>query len=143
LLSSIRKDRRNRLFCRYAIPRIAVLCIAVAGITGTMAPQASALTNRRLCMYVDGDLKGDSYRFVVANYAKGKKCPRVDPSKHPDLVTQQNPVPKRTCEQVSSFVGYGDDICRILRKDELYELNFSRRNLTYTTTDEGRVKYLG
>jgi hypothetical protein len=109
-------------------------------MTSTMAPRAAALTNRRLCMYVDGDLKDGVWRFVVDNYKKRGKCPYVDPSKHPDLVTQRNPVPKRTCEQVSAFVGYGDDICRVLKEDELYELDFSGKTLTYTNTDEGPVK---
>ena len=117
------------------------MCLAVAGMTSTMAPRAAALTNRRLCMYSDGVMQRDGvWKFVVVNYKKRGKCPYIGPSKHPDLVTQKNPVPKRTCEQVSAFVGYGDDICRVLKKDEVYEIKFSGKTLTYTTDDDGRVK---
>jgi hypothetical protein len=145
LFYSILENGRTRrwLFGRYAVLVLAALCLAVAGMTATMAPRAAALSGRRMCMYVDGEYKSGTWRFVVDNYKKSGKCPYVDPFKHPDLITQHNPVPKRTCEEVSHFVGYGDDICRVLKEDELYELDFSQKSLTYTTTDEGPVKNFG
>jgi hypothetical protein len=112
-------------------------------VAATMAPRVAALDGRRMCMYVDGEYKSGTWRFVVVNCKKRGKCPYVDPFKHHDLVTQSNPVPKRTCEEVSHFVGYGDDICRVLKEDELYELDFSQKSLTYMTTDEGPVKNFG
>jgi hypothetical protein len=79
-------------------------------------------------MYVDGEYNGRVWRFVVMNYKKRGRCPQVDQERYPDLVAgDPNDVPKRTCEEVSGFIGYGDDICRVLPVDVLYELLFDEQ----------------
>jgi hypothetical protein len=79
-------------------------------------------------MYVNGEKNGDVWTFIVANYKKNGRCPYVNPDRNPHLVSG-NPkdIPKRTCEQVSAFVGYDDDICRVLEEDSLYEVEFNQR----------------
>jgi len=142
VLSSVRTNGRRLQFGRYAVLALAVSCLAGAGLTAVTAPRAAALSGRRLCEY-NASLSNDIYRLVIDDYKKRGKCPYVNPSKHPDLINQKNPVPKQTCETVSSWVGYGDDICRVLKEDELYELDFNMKTLTYTQHDLGPVKNFG
>lgn len=121
-MSSVRSRMRSRTSRVVALALVAS-SLAVVGVG--QATQAQALPGRRLCMYVDGELDGDLWRFVVVNYKKRGKCPYINPQKYPNLITMTNPVPKRTCEEVSGFVAYGDDICRVLEKDTVYELYFN------------------
>jgi hypothetical protein len=66
--------------------------------------------------------------IVVVNYKKRGRCPYVNQEKYPHLVNgNPNDIPKRTCEEVSGFIGYGDDICRVLQVDVLYELLFDEQ----------------
>jgi hypothetical protein len=81
-------------------------------------------------MYVDGEHTGSEWRFVVMNYKKRGRCPEVNEERYPHLVAgDPNDVGKRTCEEVSNYVGYGDDICRVLDEDVLYELLFDGRTM--------------
>jgi hypothetical protein len=100
----------------------------LTGIGLNQASPAQALDGRRLCMYVDGEQNGDVWTWIIANYKKDGRCPYVDPDKHPYLVSG-NPkdIKKRTCEEFSSFIGYADDICRVLEKDSLYEVVFNQQ----------------
>jgi hypothetical protein len=127
LFYSMRENGRRWLFGRYAVLVLAALCLAVAGMAATMAPRAAALDGRRLCMYVNGQRlpRLSATRYVVVNYKKKGKCPYVNPE-NGNLIINQNPVPKLTCEQVSDAVqyqpNYFPDICGILDEDTLYEL---------------------
>jgi hypothetical protein len=115
----------------------------LAGVGLDQATTAHALDGRRLCMYVDGEHYDKSmWRFVVVNYKKDGRCPHVNQQAHPDLVAgDPNDVKKRTCEEVSSYVGYADDICRVLQEDMLYELTFDQQTmLPADRTLLGRVR---
>lgn len=124
-VSSIRSRVRGRT-SRYVALALTASALAVVGVDQTT--QAHALSGRRLCMYVDGERRKDVWRFVVVNYRKSGGCPYVDEDRHPDLVSgDPNNIKKRTCEEVSDFIGYADDICRVLQPDMLYELSFNMR----------------
>jgi hypothetical protein len=99
-------------------------------MTTVTATDAHALAGRRVCMYVEGDYDNGVWRFIVMNYKKSGGCPYVNQEKHPNLVYgDPNHITKRTCEEVSSFIGYGDDICRALQADNLYELLLNERTM--------------
>jgi hypothetical protein len=129
LFYSMRESGRRWLFGRYAVLVLAALCLAVVGMA---APRAAALDGRRMCMYVDGEYKSGTWRFVAVNYKKRGKFPYVN-SKYGNLIINQNPVPKLTCELVPDAVQYQsmylDDICGALDEDTLYELyKFDRKS---------------
>jgi hypothetical protein len=116
---------------RRALVRNTALLTAAAlaatwGLLAT-ADNAHAQSGRRLCMYVNGQRmpRLSATRYVVVNYKKKGKCPYVNP-KYSNLIINQNPVPKLTCEQVSDAVqyqpNYFPDICGALDEDTLYEL---------------------
>jgi hypothetical protein len=126
-VSSIRSRMRSRT-SRYVVLALAAATLTVVGLD--QATAAHALDGRRLCMYVDGEHNNSVWRFVVTNYKKSGRCPHVNQEAYPDLVTgDPNNVTKRTCEEVSAFVGYADDICRVLQADMLYELLFDERTM--------------
>lgn len=126
-MSSIRSRMLSRT-SRYIVLALAASTLSVVGLN--QATKAHALEGRRLCMYVEGEYDNRVWRFVVMNDKKSGSCPRVNQGKYPDLVAgDPNDVKKRTCEEVSAFVGYADDICRSLQEDMLYELLFDERTL--------------
>lgn len=115
---------------RYVVLAFAASSLAVVGLGLNQATEAHALSGRRLCMYVEGEHDNSVWRFVVMNHKKSGRCPRVNQDKYPTLVNRDpNDVMKRTCEEVSAFVGYADDICRALEEDILYELLFDERTM--------------
>ena len=128
-MSSIRGRMLSRM-SRYVVLAFAASSLAVVGLGLNQATEANALSGRRLCMYVEGEHNNGVWRFVVMNYKKSGGCPRVNQDKYPTLVNvNSNDVMKRTCEEVSAFVGYADDICRSLQEDVLYELLFDERTM--------------
>ena len=126
-MSSIRSRMRSRT-SRYVV--LALAASTLAGVGLDQATAAHALDGRRLCMYVDGEHDNSVWRFVVVNYKKSGSCPHVNQEKYPDLVAgDPNDVKKRTCEEVSAFIGYADDVCRVLQEDMLYEVLFDERTM--------------
>lgn len=140
MFSSVHESDRRRTIGKYAMLLSAALFLATVGVTTAFVSQASALPGRRLCMYVNGEYHNGVWKWMVVNYKKGGGCPRIKADNHFSIVTQTNGVPKRTCEEVSEFVGYGDDVCRILKEDELYELDFDQPTCNFTYYDEGPIR---
>jgi hypothetical protein len=113
-----------------ALSAAATFVATAAFALTTTSPSAQATPNRRLCMYVDGehDASKKISRYVVVNYKKDGKCPSINPDKHPDLISYRNPVPKRTCEEISADVEfeskyYGDLCDGLLKADIVYFLS--------------------
>jgi hypothetical protein len=108
---------------------LALAASTLAGVGLNQASSAQALSDRRLCMYGKYHV-GDVWTWVVANYKKNRTCPYVDPDKHRGLVSgDPNKIKQLTCEEFSSFIGYRDDVCRVLEVDSLYRVVFNQ--LTY------------
>jgi hypothetical protein len=126
-VSSIRSRMLSRT-SRYVALALAASTLSIVGLN--QVTEAHALEGRRLCMYVEGEYDNSVWRFVVMNYKKSGKCPRVNQDKYPYFVNgDPNNIKKRTCEEVSAFVGKADDICRSLQADMLYELLFDERTM--------------
>lgn len=116
---------------RARVRNVALFAAAVViGVWSLLAVsgKAHAMSGRRDCMYVNGQRvpSVNATRYVVVNYGKKGECPYIDPSKYGVLITNSNPVPKLTCEQVSADVQYESkyysDICGILADDTVYVL---------------------
>jgi hypothetical protein len=137
----------RRVLVRNAALLTAAALAATWGLLAT-ADNAHAQSGRRLCMYVNGQRvpRLSATRYVVVNYKKSGECPYVN-SKYGNLIINQNPVSKFTCEQVSEAVqyqsNYHDDICGILDEDTLYELyKYDRKSFdpTLDIFNRGPVK---
>src|SRR5690242_4365119 len=111
---------------RRARVRIATL-LAVAVLSAgwallATADNAQAIPGRRLCTYVNAVYvpEHNFTRYVVVNYKNHKDCPYVNP-KYSLLDVYKNPVPERTCEDISEQVQYESkyhaDICGLLAAD--------------------------
>lgn len=127
-----------------------MVTIAAFALT-TVTPFAQAKAGRRLCMYVNGERTTDhKTRYVVVNYKKDGQCPPIDRERYPTLNSYANPVPKRTCEEISAVVEfeskYYDDLCYYLAVDTVYGL-FKRKDKSFHLLDDladyGRVGKFG